>query len=856
MPVLVPVIKTTAIDIPPSTLRKTCFSQGDLILSEFISLYKEPDVLSPYRVLDLTDERGLLCGQILADLGADVVAVETPAGNAARHRGPFAGEGAHPERSLTWWAYSRGKRSIALDLEKPGDQSIFRQLVRTADFLIESDEPGRMAALSLGYEDLAHANPALIYVSVSAFGQDGPKAGYVTTDLIVSAASGVSILMGDEDRAPLRFGVPQAFHHAAAEAAGAALVALYERQRSGLGQHVDVSAQQCFALASDVMILAAANGTRETGRVRGGVQWGPTYLPLVWRARDGYVSLMFSFGASIGPFSRRLMQWIYEEGLCDKETRDKDWIRYGGRLWSGAEPREEYKRVLDLVARFLQTKTKRELLAASLERRLLIAPIATFQDLIENQQLSARDYWHDIEQPNLTRPARHPGAFARFDRKPVDNWRPAPLLDEHGPELRAECATAFEVAARDARRAADRPPLAGLKVLDLTWALAAPAAIRVLADYGATVVKVESTAHPDTARTTGPFPGDRPNLECSLTYHDVNAGKLGVTLDLSQKKGREILLDLVRWADVVAESFSPRVMRGWGLDYPSLRAVNPRLIMLSSTLFGQSGPLAAMAGFGTMAAAISGFASVVGWPDREPVLVTPYTDFVAPRFSAVAVLAALDHRERTGEGQYIDLSQAEASLQFLAPEVLDYTVNGRETGRTGNSDAQMAPHGVYPAAGEDRWIAIAVATNPQWRGFCEAIGRPQLSDVARFVDIEQRLAHLEELDAIVAEWTRGRTAEAAEAELQRRGVPAHSVDGSSRLVLDPQLLHRGHFVRLERKGHPPITIEDNRTRLSRTPVRVERAGPTIGGDNEAVLSQILGYDEDRIAALAAAGVLR
>jgi benzylsuccinate CoA-transferase BbsF subunit len=278
--------------------------------------------------------------------------------------------------------------------------------------------------------------------------------------------------------------------------------------------------------------------------------------------------------------------------------------------------------------------------------------------------------------------------------------------------------------------------------------------------------------------------------------------------------------------------------------------------MLSSCLMGQTGPLSSFAGFGNLAAALAGFFSVTGWPDRPPAgPFGAYTDAVSPRFSAAAILAALDHRDRTGEGQYIDQSQAEAALHFLTPALLDYTVNGRVATATGNRDAQMAPHGVYPAASDDRFVAIAVANDEQWRALCEVIGRSDLGNDARFEAASGRLANQDEIDAILSAWTRERTAEVTQEELQQRSIPAHVVQDSKDLYADPQLRHRGHFVEVPHEIHGTTTVEGSRFRLSRTPARIERAAPTFGRDNFYVLETILGYDASRIAELAAAGVL-
>ena len=281
--------------------------------------------------------------------------------------------------------------------------------------------------------------------------------------------------------------------------------------------------------------------------------------------------------------------------------------------------------------------------------------------------------------------------------------------------------------------------LADIKILDLMWVMAGPAATRVLAEYGATVVRVESTQRLDAVRTITPFHHGEPGPENSGLYENLNVGKLGLTLDLTQAAGRAVILDLVRWADVVTEAFSPKAMPAWGLDYDSLRQVKPDIIMLSTCLMGQNGPLAHFAGFGNLAAAISGFYNLTGWPDRAPAgPFLAYTDAVAPRFTAAAILAALEYRRRTGQGQYIDQSQSETALHFLAPALLDYTVNHRVQERSGNRDPHMAPHGVYRAAGEDRWVAIAIATETQWQAFCYVLHRPELVHDERFATVQAR----------------------------------------------------------------------------------------------------------------------
>jgi crotonobetainyl-CoA:carnitine CoA-transferase CaiB-like acyl-CoA transferase len=399
--------------------------------------------------------------------------------------------------------------------------------------------------------------------------------------------------------------------------------------------------------------------------------------------------------------------------------------------------------------------------------------------------------------------------------------------------------------------------LADVNILDFMWVMAGPAATRVLADYGATVVRIESTRRIDTARTLAPYRGGVLGTNNSGCYQNLNAGKRMVTLDPTCDAGRRVMLDLVRWADVVTESFAPGTMARWGLDYAALRAVKPDLVMLSTCLMGQSGPLASFAGYGNLAAAISGFSNLGGWPDRPPSgPFSAYTDYVSPRFIAAAILAALDHRRRTGMGQYVDLSQAEASLHFLAPAILDYTVNGRVAGRIGNRDPDHAPHGVYPVDGDDRWIAIAVTSDAAWQHFCAAMEREDLATDTRYASASGRVAAADALDAIVAAWTASRDGARLQATLQNAGVAAHLVQTSRDLVRDPQLAgRRQHFVTVEHPMGGPTVIEGSRFVLSRTPASFPATAPSTGGDNDTVLRDLLGYDDDAITSLVAAGAL-
>ena len=392
-------------------------------------------MLDHYRVLDLTNERGLLCGQILGDLGADVIKLEPPGGSSARRMAPFFQNEPDAEGSLVWWAYNRNKRAVTLDITQPEGKQQLRRLVASAHFLIESDMPGTLAELGLGYEDLAADNPGLIYVSITPFGQNGPKASHADSDLVILASGGPLILTGDDDRPPVRVSVPQGYLHASAGAAVAALIAAHERHRSGQGQHIDISAQQAVAQATQSTILAGPLSDAEISRMSGGTKIGPLPIRLVWPAKDGHVAITYLFGSAFAHFTKRLMDWIYAEGMCDEATQQTDWVAYGGYLFSGPEAIEDYKRLTRIVEDFTLTKTKAELLQGALDRGLLVAPVTTLDEVVNSQQLASRDYWTSVDHGQLGRAIRYPGPFAKFSAAPITYRRRPPRLGEHNREI-------------------------------------------------------------------------------------------------------------------------------------------------------------------------------------------------------------------------------------------------------------------------------------------------------------------------------------------------------------------------------------------------------------------------------------
>jgi benzylsuccinate CoA-transferase BbsF subunit len=399
-----------------------------------------------------------------------------------------------------------------------------------------------------------------------------------------------------------------------------------------------------------------------------------------------------------------------------------------------------------------------------------------------------------------------------------------------------------------------RKSLKGVKVADFSWALVGPMTTKALADYGAQVVKVESGARPGTLRVVGSTESPAERYRAAR-FAQWNTSKLGITLNLSKPGGVEMAKRLVSWADVVVENFAGGVMERLGLGYEEVRKAKPDIIMLSTCMMGQTGPYASLPGFGGHLTAMTGFNYITGWPDRDPVELGVYTDFIAPHFAISIILAALLYRQRTGKGQYIDLSQYECAIQFMAPVILDYVANGRIAERMGNRSPYACPHGAYRCLGEDRWCAIAVYTDEEWDSFCKVIGNPSWTEEPEFGTFVSRKENEEELDRLVEEWTSSRSAEEVMALMQTAGVPAGAMYNSEDLLeRDPQLKHRRLFRELDHteigKHHAPRPT----FLLSKMPCKL-RPYPVLGEHNQYVFKDILGLSDAEINKLSAEGVI-
>lgn len=835
-------------------------------------------MLEHLRVLDLTDERGLMCGRLLADLGADVVQVEPPGGSPARQAPPVAG-GAGP--SLFWETYAAGRRGVVADLDTAEGRALVRRLADAADVVVTSAPAAWLRERGLDPRALRTGRPRLIVTAITAFGLSGPKAGYADSDLVVWAAGGPLDPHRDEGRPPLRISAPQAFLQAGADAAAGTLLAVLAREATGEGQVVDVSAQACLGVATLARVLAHAVGDGDPEWHRepaprsdqsGSGAATPNALKK-WHVKDGMVELHLSMGPAAGAFTNNLFAWLRDEGAVDERIASWDWRTLPGLLADGTLTPADLDEARAAVRAFLRDRTKAEVLDAALRRRLLCVPIFDMADVAGAPHLAARGFWSEVEIEG--RRVRIPGRFAQVTGGDGPRVRRrAPRVGEHTGEVlrewlpgdragvRAVPADRADRADRGAPAARPRSAraLEGLKVLDLAWVVAGPLIGRALADFGACVVRAESGTRIETARLMQPFYGGVPGPENSALFGNCNAGKLGLTVDLNSEDGRAVVRDLARWADVVVESFSPGRMAAWGLDYAALAADNPSLIMLSTSIAGQSGPLAGLAGYGNVGSSLSGLQGLVGWEDRLPLgPFGPYTDFLGPRLALAALLAAVADRRRTGRGRHIDVAQIEAGVFFLSPQVARYGFDGTVARRRGNRDEVLVPHGVYPCrpeGGRDRFVAIAVRGDAEWRRLAAVLDRPDLAGREDLATAAGRREHEDLLDEAIAEWTSRRAARDVERLLQAEGVPAHLSQASADFVADPQLAARGHIVALPHRLHGTAYVEGPRYLLSAAPGAVRRPAPTLGQDNETVLREILGYPEARVRELLEGGALR
>jgi len=393
-------------------------------------------MLSGYRVLDLTDEKGFLCGRILADLGADVIKIEPPGGDLSRRIGPFYKDIPHSEKSLYWFAYNANKRGITLNIASKDGQHLFRKLTKKAHFIIESFSAGYMDSLGLGYSDLSKINPAIIFTSITPFGQTGPYSHYKASDIVEMGMCGFLYLCGDPDRPPVRISFPQAYLHAGAEAAVGTMIAHYYRGKTGEGQWVDVSIQEAAYMATmnaPLFWTLEKRVLKRAGAWRTGITSGILQRQ-IWPCKDGYVNMPV-YGGDLGAKTNRaLVQWMRDEGMADDFLTSIDWNKFDMATVS----QETWNRIEQQMVKLFRNHTKEELYAKGLTLGVMIYPLYTPEDIAKDKQLKEREYWTPVEHPELDETLTYPGVAAKASLTPLRIRRRAPLIGEHNQEIYQE----------------------------------------------------------------------------------------------------------------------------------------------------------------------------------------------------------------------------------------------------------------------------------------------------------------------------------------------------------------------------------------------------------------------------------
>ena len=758
-------------------------------------------LLEGLRVLDLGDDPAARAARVLADLGAECIRVVPADGD------PLTGNIAR--------AWNAGKHIEML----AADDARLDELLGAADVVFDTPSARGVHVL-----DPARA-PDAIWVNITPFGLDGPRAGWRASDLGVMASSGNMFCTGDPDRAPVRCTEPTAYAHTGPEAAFAALTALW----TDVPQRVDVSAQEVVLVAN--MTIQSRFPTTGFRGSRRGANIGRTRE--IWPTLDGFVSFGLRGGKARVPSLETLTKLVTGDGIPAEAMTDRDWNDFHPNTATD----DELKAIEVAVGQYFAQHTMQELYDIACETNLMLAPANSPREIYQSAQLAARKFFGPANGVE-----RFPRAFVVVSS--ADGAAaPAGPSDVTPTVFGQKRAVSGTQASKHELEAAAWD---GLRIIEFGSGAAGPIATRYFAEHGATVLRIESRTRPDFLRVYALGPDNPHGLEGSAMYDGLNVGKRNLALNLKHPDAVELVKRLVtEWADAVAENFAPRAMKGFGLDYEALAELKPDLVMISACLNGQFGPHKDYPGFGGQGAALSGFNAVTGWPDREPV--GPHgtiTDSLAPRYVATALAAGLHYRRRTGRGVYLDVSQVETGIWSLAPWLLDYEVDGNLRLRDGNRHAGALVHGAYPCLDEgtigDRWVTIACWTPAEADALADVVGSPAGRPPA---------------DDEVARWTSSQTRAAVAERLQALGVEAVPIADFGDLIDDPQLAARQHF---ESHNHPfmgDTLYERNGFRLGAAPSGYWRAGPTLGQDSDWALQELLGLAAGEIEALRQSGAV-
>ena len=755
--------------------------------------------LDGIRVVEVSNRSAALAGRILADLGAEVIMVEPPAGAETRHYAPYLDDVVDVERSFAHLYMNSNERSVVLDLDDPGARSTFRELVATADVLLETMPPGWLGARDLEHDQLRQHNPGLIQCSVTPFGLSTPWRDRRANDLVSGAAGGLIQVSGSPQGTPIQGGAHPSYTMSGLAAASAITIALHQRDfaadgRDGAGIHIDLSMQEATALA----VMQTACPSLWTWHQRIPKRPG---LSAAMACRDGkYVSLLVRPDRFEG-----FLAWADAVGIEHGMTPD-DW------RWARLEAPRQGNPVSETTLALAAALTRDEFVDGALGADIICLPVLDFPDLEQTEQYRANDQFLSVEHDGL-------GCRLGYVRSLVDAMadgveiRRAPLLGEHQLLLDG-VAESVPVDRMPASPADPARALAGLRVVDFGWVLAAPIGTRILASFGAEVIRVESAAKPDSMRSQV-GPDGQPDPDMGGLFNSVNAGKKSLAVDLSKPDGLQLVKELIATADVVVNNFRPDALERMGLGFDVLQALKDDIILLNLPGAHRRGPWAQRPSMGNILMAASGFNMLTGFAGERPRGIgIAYPDFTSPHLLVATILAAVRQRARSGAGQQLHLTQLSGVLSLLGCEWMQFKATGRQPPRNANRNPNYCPHGVYPAREEtdpamDAWIAIAVADDQQWRSLCQVMGQPGLADDARFATHDARKRHEDELDVIVAAWTAANDKWWMADVLQEAGLAAAAVEHlKDMLEVDPQL--PGHYQMVHQPGAPDVDIPIDR----------------------------------------------
>ena len=792
--------------------------------------------LGGLRVLDLADRSAALAGRVLADLGAEVIMVEPPSGNLIRHLQPSLENVGPTEASFAHQYFSANKRSVVLDWVR--DPETFLALVATADVVIDTQAPGVLAAAGLGHRALRGANPALIQCSVTPFGLDTPWRDRIATDIVAGAAGGLIWLSGEPRGTPVQGGADVSYAMAGLAASSAIMIALHQRDGSGEGNgaHLDVSLQEATAMAA----MQTATPSQWTWFNR--IPRRPGLSAALRCADGGYV------GSLIRPdrFSS-FLDWADREGIDHGMTPD-DWRL--SRLDAPRKGNPVAETTLALAAKL----TRDEFAAGALEADLICLPVLGFDDFAQTEQ-------YVVNEQCLTVPHAGIGIDLGFVRSPVDGMaepvsiKPAPLLaaDQHVvDELDQGAATISSPLAEGPVSPEPATALAGLRVVDFGWVLAAPIGTRMLASFGAEVIRIESTAKPDSMRSQI-GPDGVPDPDLGGLFNVVNSGKKSFAVDLSTEQGKRLVDELIATADVVVNNFRPGAMERMGFGIDALRQIKPDIVLLNLPGAHRTGPWAVRPSMGNILMAASGFNMLTGFDGERPRGIgIAYPDFTGPHLLVATVLAAVRDRDRRGVGQQIHLTQLTGMVSLLGAEWMQFAATGVQPPRRGNRDPNLCPHGIFPTtaseASDDEWIAIAVDGDHQWDALCELIGGGIGTD-KRFGTHASRKENEDALDELIRDWTRDQEKWALATTWQSVGIAAAAVAHLDECFeSDPQLKHS--YQHVHQPARPDIDIPINREVAQWVGQSHELTrAPMMGEHNQYVVQELLGHSEETFVQL-------